>query len=258
MCRGFIHDAGRVHPLHVVEGMSPWPDYMSEWGAPNGNRRSVSPPNIIYSLANIHETEEILKHAYKYYFAQIPINMITDETPRIEAHDNMLKSILKENMSIVAKDELENNKIVGLVLSGLSTPQLMQESRDALVNVENEKCREIQTFLDKIHVGVDVFSILGTDKIFEFHTGSVDSDYTQQNIISELICRSLSLAKKLGFTAAMGIAVSAYSRRALEKQGFQPLATEVVADYVSPISGENIFANIDPVHGQTALVGIKL
>jgi hypothetical protein len=126
------------------------------------------------------------------------------------------------------------------------------------VDVENYKCREVVTLVDQLYVGVDVFSILGTNKIFDLVLSSVDSDYVQQHIYTEMLCRSLALAKELGFTAAKCAAVSAYTARALEKQGFKPLATVVMADYVSPISGQKTFANINPVHGHSILFGKKL
>lgn len=184
--------------------------------------------------------------------------------------------VLKDNLTVVAKDRLENNKIVGVRLSrslslqakkneDVKKPKEKQVEQDTEKNLGKYlqintalKTRIIKMFLDYVYNSVDIFSVCETDRIFDLELASVDINYGRQKIFTEMLLCSLDLAKQLGFKAARVIATSKYTSRVFQKYGFDALSTTVVADYVSPITGQKVFVNINPLHKHTILYAKKL
>ena len=77
----------------------------------------TSPPSIVYSIGKADEVDEILDVVYKYFLMREPtcacVNLIKDPSERIEIVDNFVKMTIMENLTIVAKDKLASDKIVG-------------------------------------------------------------------------------------------------------------------------------------------------
>lgn len=217
-----------------------------------------SPPNIVYSLAKADELEEIVAHVYRYFFKKEPlsasINLINDRLERIEAIDVWLKMALSENLSIVAKDKLANDKIVGVRISSVSTP----ENMDAWApQPGQEKFMELMALCTGIYRNVDVFAASESSKIFDLVLGSVDENYQRQNIFTEMTARSLMLARVLGFRAAKVIASSAYTTRVFNKFKFDSLFKTAHAEHLG-LNGEYVFASTGPVHTHSTLMIKKL
>jgi len=241
----------------------------------------LSPPNIELSLASIEDTEEIIEHLYNNFYLREPqevcLNTFINESERVKEIETDDTSVLKENLTIVAKDRLENNKIVGVRLSKSVTLQSKKNEdvmkpkeikmeqnneknlkKDLQINTTLKKRNEKNMFNNHVYNSVDTFSVLETDRIFDLVIASVDINHGRQKIFTEMLLCSLALAKQLGFTAARVITSSDYTSRVFQKYGFEALSTIVVTDYISPICGEKVFANINPLHKHAILYAKKL
>jgi len=78
----------------------------------------------------------------------------------------------------------------------------------------------------------DIYDKLGSDVLFDVKIVTTNRFNRKGGLGTDLLKRSVELARVLGFKGVKTEATGAFSRRAFEKIGFQVEAEEVYADFV--------------------------
>lgn len=91
------------------------------------------------------------------------------------------------------------SQIIGLALNGIQKPEDTKQAKEKLQQANDEKYKNIFSFLYDINQDLDLFAKYRVDQIFECRILSVDQNYRGQGIAKKLLERSVDVAKKAGF-----------------------------------------------------------
>lgn len=102
---------------------------------------------------------------------------------------------LKDGVSIAVRDA--DNEVVGVSVNALIGPGDLEKAKKALKYCSDGKYRKITEIVLEQDLKADFFGKFNADTVFDLKFMSIDRKYREQKLATELIRRSVSLAKDL-------------------------------------------------------------
>ncbi len=86
-----------------------------------------------------------------------------------------------------------------MALNGIQNPSDAKMAKEKLLQANDEKYKNIFSFLYSINQDLDLFTKFRVDRIFECRILSVDQNYRGQGLARKLLEKSLQVATEAGF-----------------------------------------------------------
>uniref|UniRef100_A0A6P4FM02 aralkylamine N-acetyltransferase n=1 Tax=Drosophila rhopaloa TaxID=1041015 RepID=A0A6P4FM02_DRORH len=196
----------------------------------------------------------------KEYFASEPLCQSSGETDchlQIEKeNDVLIPSMIAQGTCLVALDEKNGGRLVGLVLAEARFPKDLETNRIKADAMENNVCGRIYVMLSKIEREANLFERFGISKVLYSDTTSVDTSMRGKGLGSRLAATLMDVGRSKGFPAMVAYCTSYYSARQKAALGMQCIHSIVYADYKDD-QGRPIFTPAEP-HTMLRLMAIKL
>lgn len=90
-------------------------------------------------------------------------------------------------------------QVIGVALNGIQNLGDIEIEKEKLDQANDEKYKNIFTFLYGINQDLDLFAKYRVDRIFECRILSVDQNYRGQGLAKQLLQKSLEIAEEQGF-----------------------------------------------------------
>lgn len=214
--------------------------------------------DITFRIVDQSRYPEVLELLYANFHPDEPMSRalnIYSGNHRVPAIDEYTLNGLKENLSLMAVDSF-TNKLLGVAINGLVHKSSLDiPLADKLKNIRNDKFRHIISVLHEVNQrGAHIFQELGTDVIFDIKMVTTDKLNRKSGLATDLIRKSINLARDLGYTAAKTEATGIYSRKASERLGFTMVAEFFYDEYVAADGTTGIFSDMGNHKGATLLV----
>ncbi|XP_059082292.1 uncharacterized protein LOC131879858 [Tigriopus californicus] len=214
--------------------------------------------DITFRIVDQSRYPEVLELLYANFHPDEPMSRalnIYSGDHRVPAIDEYTLNGLKENLSLMAVDSF-TNKLLGVSINGLVHKSSLDIPLvDKLKNIRNDKFRHIITVLHEVNQrGAHIFQELGTDVVFDIKMVTTDKLNRKSGLATDLIRKSINLARDLGYTAAKTEATGIYSRKASERLGFTMTAEFFYDEYIAADGTTGIFSDMGNHKCATLLV----
>lgn len=212
---------------------------------------------IQYRIANESRYEDVVNSLYANFFTDEPMSHcleLTDGVKRDPILDEFVYAALNENLTIMAIEE-DTGKLVGACINVVAKKEDKDASlEESLEKYKDSKFKHIVHLLHIVNADAgDIYSELNSDCLFDIKMISAEKHHRKGGLATDLLRRSVDLAKCLGFKGVKTEATGLYSRKAFTKIGFEVKAECIYEDFVS-MDGEKLFVGaIDP-HRCTTLM----
>jgi len=216
--------------------------------------------NIRYEIVRPHQLEIVHQLLYESFFVDEPMTRhlgLCQGPHTVKDGDLMAENLVKEhNVSILAFDR-DSGSPLGVVLNGV----MQREEAEATLDQVVESCLDpgfapiAAILLQAQALSKEVFSRANSSELFDIKIIAVSSAARGLGLATDLVMRSLQLAKCLGFRGAKTEATGNYSRKAFAKCGMKE---EVVIPYDSfTLQGTKPFNGIHD-HEGVAFMSMQL
>ncbi|EDW48576.1 dopamine N-acetyltransferase [Drosophila sechellia] len=196
----------------------------------------------------------------EYYTAE-PLSQASGEPVHLqneEINDALYQSIIAEGTSLLALDENDGGRIVGLVLACAIYPDNVNEGalNLKLENLEDNAWGRIYHLVMKAKREVNLFERYDIPKALYSDVTSVASWKRGKGLGSRLAATLMDLGRSNGFPLMMAFCTSFYSARQKEALGMECIYSIDYADYKDD-EGRVIFTPAAP-HTKLRVMAIKL
>ena len=164
-------------------------------------------PGVSYRIANHKTYDEIQNLLYNNFHVDEPMSKVLnmyDGIHRSPILDQFAIDGMDENMSIVAIDD-KTNKLVGVCINETAKPSNNDpetELQKYLKMYDDPKFCHILKALHGVNQNAgDIFTSLNTNILFNIKMVTIDKHKRRGGLAKDLLQRSVSLARTLGFTA---------------------------------------------------------
>ncbi len=105
---------------------------------------------------------------------------------------------ISDGLSVIARDKVTRKVIAFLISEALASeaPKVLEEV--------SEKFRPIMALLDRLDQQYKSNLVTNSDQILRLFMGGVSKDYRGRNILAKLIAENIEIAKRHGFSVAIG------------------------------------------------------
>lgn len=217
--------------------------------------------NIDYRIASPGHYEDVVKLLYANFFTDEPMSRslkLTDGVKRDPVLDEFVFAGLKENLTIVAIDSLTGN-LLGACINVIAVKSEKEETLEDYVDKYKDSAfRHIMHVVYHVnHDAGDIYGEMGSNTLFDIKMIVTDKLNRKGGLATDLLSRSVDLAKCLGFKGIKTEATGLYSRKAFTKIGFGVKAECIYEDFVSE-DGDKIFIDAKEPHRCTTLMTKKI
>jgi len=216
--------------------------------------------NIRYEIVRPHQLAIVHQLLYESFYVDEPMTRhldICQGLHTVKDGDLMVENLVKEhNISILAIDR-DNGVPLGVVLNGVMKREDAEASLDQVVeSCLDPKFAPIAAILLQAQaLSKEVFSRANSSELFDIKIIAVSPAARGLGLATDLVMRSLQLAKCLGYRGAKTEATGNYSRKAMAKCGMKE---EVVIPYSSfTLQGTKPFNRIHD-HEGVAFMSLQL
>ncbi|XP_064554119.1 arylalkylamine N-acetyltransferase-like 2 [Drosophila montana] len=165
-------------------------------------------------------------------------------------------SMIEQGTCLLAVDENNGGRIVGLVLAGAQFPSDLEKHRKEAAAMEPNTWGRIAVFLSKIEIEINLFERYGVSKILYSHITNVDASMRGKGLGSRLAAALMEVGRSKGFPIMVAYCSSYYSARQKEALGMECVYSIAYADY-KDASGQVVFKPAAP-HTHLRVMVIKL
>ncbi|XP_030555595.1 dopamine N-acetyltransferase-like [Drosophila novamexicana] len=165
-------------------------------------------------------------------------------------------SMIEQGTCLLAVDENNGGRIVGLVLAGGQIPSDLEKHRKEAAAMEPNTWGRIAVFLSKIEIEINLFKRYGVSKILYSHITNVDASMRGKGLGSRLAAALMEVGRSKGFPLMIAYCSSYYSARQKEALGMECVYSIAYADYKDE-SGQVVFKPAAP-HTHLRVMVIKL
>ncbi|EDW57340.1 uncharacterized protein Dvir_GJ18418 [Drosophila virilis] len=165
-------------------------------------------------------------------------------------------SMIEQGTCLLAVDENNGGRIVGLVLAGAQIPSDLEKHRKEAAAMEPNTWGRIAVFLSKIEIEINLFKRYGVSKILYSHITNVDASMRGKGLGSRLAAALMEVGRSKGFPLMIAYCSSYYSARQKEALGMECVYSIAYADYKDE-SGQVVFKPAAP-HTHLRVMVIKL
>lgn len=190
--------------------------------------------------------DDVIDHLKENFFFDEPLNHAVglcnqgESNPELEKHS---LSTLSDGVSIGIKNT--KGEIIGVCLNGFLHPGDTLKAKEALEACQDERFKKIFNLLYEQNLKVDLFELLGVERIFEYRILSVDNAYRGQGIAKRLMQKSEEMARKYHCKVVKGDATALGSLKICLSLGLLPI-TEVLYSETDMI--------VDPPHTKLVIL----
>lgn len=198
--------------------------------------------DIIYRVAEERDRDNVLEFIRKHYYPEEPITIGNSPKHQDEADEVFSLSVITYGASLIAIDPMNDDKLVGVILSGPIGPaeaDLMMEESKRCEN-DNKKWSEILLLLAYLERNANIYERYNVNKALYVHNLGVHTQYRGKSIGFNLMQKTLDLAKSLGYPLVTADCTSVFSIRIAEKLQMECLQTVPYKDYTDE-NGRQIF-----------------
>ncbi|XP_071452981.1 uncharacterized protein [Hetaerina americana] len=202
---------------------------------------------------------EAMQHMIDNFFQDEPVTSELRKTTKYSEDDirKFLDNALKDNISLYALDEDNNDAIAGVTILRVSS-RANPHKHDAC-DLSLKSMKRLFTFLQHCHDGVDNFTYQsGSSKVVVDHVLepmglSVSPQYRGKGIGQALIQARHKLCLEVGIGATMGIYTSIYSQAIILRHGVETVKDVPYADYLE--DGVAVLSGLNPPHPSAKVIG---
>ncbi|XP_016961720.1 arylalkylamine N-acetyltransferase-like 2 [Drosophila biarmipes] len=173
-----------------------------------------------------------------------------------EENDEYHLSMIAQGTCLVALDENNGGRLVGIVLAGAQFPEDIEKHRIEAEVMEDHTWGRIARMLSKIEQEANLFERFGVSKVLYSHITSVDTSMRGKGLGSRLAATLMEVGRSKGFPAMVAYCTSFFSARQKEALGMQCIHSLAYADY-KDAQGRPIFTPAAP-HTTARVMAIKL
>ncbi|KAH8377353.1 hypothetical protein KR093_004985 [Drosophila rubida] len=165
-------------------------------------------------------------------------------------------SMIEQGTCLLALNENNGGRIVGLVLAGVQVPSDMEKHRKEAEEMEQNTWGRIAVFLSLVERKVNIFERYGVSKLLYSHITNVDATMRGKGLGGRLAAALMEVGRSLGFPVMVAYCSSFYSARQKEALGMQCIYEHAYADYKDD-QGRVVFSPPAP-HTHMRIMAIKL
>merc|ERR1712004_94589 len=180
--------------------------------------------SIRYEILRPHQLPIVHQLLYESFFVDEPMTRhlgLCQGPHTVKDGDLMVENLVtNHNLSILATDS-ENGASLGVVLNGVMNKSEAEASLDQVVaSCIDPRFAPLAAILLRSQVlGKEAFSRANTSELFDIKFIAVSPVARGLGLATDLVTRSLQLAKCLGYRGAKTEATGNYSRKAMAKCG---------------------------------------
>ncbi|EDX05579.1 arylalkylamine N-acetyltransferase-like 2 [Drosophila simulans] len=171
-------------------------------------------------------------------------------------NDEYHLSMIAQGTCLVATDENNSGRLVGLVLAGAQYPEDLEKHRIEAESMEQNFATRVCIMLSKMEREANLFERFGISKLLYSHITSVDASMRGKGLGSRLAATLMEVGRAKGFPAMVAYCTSFYSARQKESLGMKCVHSLAYADYKDD-QGRPIFTPAEP-HTMARIMVIKL
>ncbi|XP_043644482.1 arylalkylamine N-acetyltransferase-like 2 [Drosophila teissieri] len=193
------------------------------------------------------------------FFHSEPLCQSTDEeveSQNEKENDEYHLSMISQGTCLVAIDESNGGRLVGLVLAGAQYPDDVEKHRIEAEALEQNFWGRLSKFLSKIEREANLFERFGISKLLYSHITTVDVSMRGKALGSRLAGTLMEVGRSKGFPVMVAYCTSFYSARQKEALGMKCVHSLSYADYKDD-QGRPIFTPAEP-HTMARVMAIKL
>ena len=216
--------------------------------------------DLSFRIVDQSRYQEVLDLLYANFHQDEPMSRalkIYDGVNRVPEADQYALDALTQNLSIMAIDPVTSlsrvssirgdnefllspriqitNQLLGVSINGLTKKSETDRSTPAT----SEKFRHILTVLRRVNSRAPrLFEDHGTEVFFDIKIVTTDKSNRKRGLGTDLIRKSVELARSLGMKACKTEATGMYSRKAFERIGFVAQAEYAYSEYERGIFDE--------------------
>ncbi|XP_034474218.1 dopamine N-acetyltransferase-like [Drosophila innubila] len=165
-------------------------------------------------------------------------------------------SMIEQGTCLLAVDENNGGRIVGLVLAGCQVPSDLEKHRKEADEMEQNTWGRIAVFLSEIERKVNIFERYGVSKLLYSHITNVDASMRGKGLGARLAAALMEVGRSKGFPMMVAYCSSFYSARQKQALGMECIYEHAYADY-KDANGQVVFKPAAP-HTHLRLMVIKL
>ncbi|KAF2351086.1 Acyl-CoA N-acyltransferase [Trinorchestia longiramus] len=184
---------------------------------------------IIYKILTEEQSDEAVDLLCNHFFKDEPLGKALHlESPRDVDHwlANLLPYIIRHSVSVVAVDEHNNNKIVGVAINSIKGKDATPGLDDFLAWIDPQKDPKIFriiSFLRHVAHEVDFYEKYGVDRIMQFDLLNVSKDYSGRGIAAMLVQQSVALARQENLTCLVALTTGIFSAKIFARHNFRTI-----------------------------------
>ncbi|XP_023175155.1 dopamine N-acetyltransferase-like [Drosophila hydei] len=171
-------------------------------------------------------------------------------------NDEYHVSMIEEGTCLLALDQNNAGRIVGLVLAGPQIPSDLQKHRQEAAAMEPNTWGRIAVFLSEVEIEVNLFKRYGISKLLYSHITNVDATMRGKGLGARLAAALMEVGRSKGFPLMAAYCSSYYSARQKQALGMECVYEKAYADY-KDANGQVVFKPAAP-HTHIRVMAIKL
>ncbi|XP_017859913.1 PREDICTED: dopamine N-acetyltransferase-like [Drosophila arizonae] len=187
------------------------------------------------TLDDYKEVKELLGRTF---YLDEPLCMISGKNMQThfeQEQDAYHLSMVEQNTCVVAVDESESNRIVGVVLAGAQVPSDLENHR-----LMADKYGKFYKFMSEIETEVNIFKRHGVSRVLYSHITAVERSMRGRGLGTRLTTAAMEVGRTMGFPLFVAYCTSFYSARQKQALGMQCIHAVAYADYKNE-RGEVVF-----------------
>ncbi|XP_034486858.1 dopamine N-acetyltransferase-like [Drosophila innubila] len=165
-------------------------------------------------------------------------------------------SLIEKGDCLVAINENDNGRIVGLVLAFGKVPSDLVEEHKWITQMPASPLKRIMMFNYEGRAKANLFERYGVSKLIYSHITNVNASMRGRGIGTRLAAALMELGRARGFPLMTAACSSFYSARQKEALGMECVYSQAYADYKDD-DGQVVF-NPPAPHTQLRILAIKL
>ncbi|EDW76276.2 uncharacterized protein Dwil_GK15374 [Drosophila willistoni] len=208
-------------------------------------------------------TAEDYKHVKSFmtdhFFTGEPLGASSGENVQHQnekENDEFHLSMIHQGTCLLAIDDNQNGRIVGLVLAGAEYPSDLEKHRREAEEMEQHCFGRICRMSSKLEIEANIFKRYQIFKVLYSYITNVDSSLRGKGLGSRLAAALMDVGRSKGFPMMAAICTSFYSARQKEALGMKCIHSLAYADYKDD-QGQVIFQPPAP-HTHARFMVIKL
>ncbi|KAH8263361.1 hypothetical protein KR044_007790 [Drosophila immigrans] len=165
-------------------------------------------------------------------------------------------SMIEQGTCLLALNENDGGRIVGLVLAGGQVPTDLEKHRKEADEMEQNAWGRIAVFLSVVEREVNIFERYGVSKLLYSHATNVDASMRGKGLGGRLATALIEVGKSKGFPLMVAYCTSFYSARQKKALGMECIYERAYSDY-KDAQGQVVF-NPPAPHTHIRIMVIKL